>query len=270
MAVPLSVVDAFTDHPFSGNPAGVCLLDAPAPEAWMQAVAAEVNVAETAFVAPRDDGDHDLRWYTPTVEVDLCGHGTLASAHVLGGSGRFHTRSGLLTCTPGADGAIEMDLPAAEVHADAGADLATWADAFGLAAEQALGVHTSANRWVLVEVASAGDVRAAELDRAALVALGGFATVVADTTGDDREPFDSVCRTFVPGAGIDEDPVTGSSHCVIAPWLVARSGRHQLTGHQASRRGGVVGMRVEGDRVVLSGRAVTISEGHLLIDPGRH
>lgn len=270
MAVPLSVVDAFTDRPFSGNPAGVCLLDAAAPEAWMQAVAAEVNVADTAFVVPRPDGDHDLRWFTPTVEVDLCGHATLAGAHVLGGSGRFHTRSGLLTCTPGADGAIEMDLPAAPGHADPDADPATWADAFGLGADRVLGVHPSPNRWVLVEVASADDVRAAELDRAALVALGGFATVVADTIGDHREPFDSVCRTFVPGAGVDEDPVTGSSHCVIAPWLAARSGRHRLTGHQASRRGGVVGMRVEGDRVVLSGRAVTISEGHLLIDPGRH
>ena len=112
MSVPLTIVDSFTDRPFSGNPAGVCLLGAAASESWMQAVAAEVNLAETAFLVPRADGDHDLRWFTPTVEVSLCGHATLASAHVLGGSGRFHTLSGILTCARGANATIDLDLPA--------------------------------------------------------------------------------------------------------------------------------------------------------------
>ncbi len=267
MAVPLTVVDAFTDRPFAGNPAGVCRLTGPAPQAWMQSVAAEVNLAETAFVVPRDDGDHDLRWFTPTVEVDLCGHATLATAHVLGGSGRFHTRSGLLTCGPGGDGTIEVDLPAAPTTPDPGADLAAWGAAVGLAPDRVRALHTSSVGWVLVEVAAAADVRAATLDRDALLALGGFATVVADTVADTAEEADSVCRTFVPGAGIDEDPVTGSSHCVIAPWLAERSGRASLVGHQVSRRGGVVAMRVEGTRVVLAGHAVTVSDGLLLVDP---
>jgi PhzF family phenazine biosynthesis protein len=267
MAVPLLVVDAFTDRPFAGNPAGVCVLSELAPEAWMQAVAAEVNLAETAFVVPRPDGDHDLRWFTPTVEVDLCGHATLATAHVLGGSGRFHTRSGVLACAPGPGGTIEVDLPGAPTTPDPDADLAAWATAFGLDPDRVRALHTSTVGWVLVEVASADDVRAAVLDREALVALGGFATVVADTTADDGEVADSVCRTFVPGAGIDEDPVTGSSHCVIAPWLAARAGRTSLVGHQVSRRSGVVAMRVDGDRVVLAGHAVTVFVGDLLVDP---
>ncbi|CAN5203704.1 PhzF family phenazine biosynthesis protein [soil metagenome] len=267
MSVPLYVVDAFTNRPFSGNPAGVCLLAAAAPESWMQEVAAEVNLAETAFVVARADDDHDLRWFTPTVEVELCGHATLATAHVLGGCHRFHTRSGVLTTGPGAEGTIEVDLPAAVVHADPSPGRSAWARAFGLGVDRVLGVHSSPAGWVLVEVASADDVRAAVTDRDALLALGGFATVVADTTGDRGEPFDSVCRTFVPGAGIDEDPVTGSSHCVIAPWLAARWGRTELLGHQASSRGGVVGMRVNGDRVVLSGHAVTVTEGQLLPPP---
>lgn len=264
MAVPLTVVDSFTDRPFSGNPAGVCLLEAPAPDHWMQAVAAEVNLSETAFLVPRADGDHDLRWFTPAVEVDLCGHATLASAHVLGGSGRFHTRSGLLTCTPGPDGTIQMDLPADPVE-----PIATdgWAEALALDPERVVSAGRAPSKWVLVEVGTAADVRAATIDRDAVMTLGGSAIVAVDATADDTETFDSVCRVFAPGAGIDEDPVTGSAHCVIGPWLTARHGRASFTGYQASARGGQVAMRVAGDRVVVSGTAVTVSEGLLLVDP---
>lgn len=264
MAVPITVVDSFTNRPFAGNPAGVCLLEAPAPEAWMQAVAAEVNLSETAFLVPRADGDHDLRWFTPTVEVDLCGHATLAGAHVLGGSGRFHTRSGVLTCTPGPDGTIEMDLPADPIEP---ISVDGWAAAFALDHDRVLSAGRAASKWVLVEVASAVDVRAAAMDRDGVLALGGSAIVTVDATADDAEPFDSVCRVFAPVGGIDEDPVTGSAHCVIGSWLAARHHRAAFRGHQASARGGRVDMVVAGDRVVVSGTAVTVSKGFLLVDP---
>jgi predicted PhzF superfamily epimerase YddE/YHI9 len=263
MAQPVIVVDAFTDTPFAGNPAAVCVLPGATSERWMQLVAAEMNLSETAFVTPRPDGDHDLRWFTPSTEVELCGHATLASAHVLGGEGRFHTRSGLLTCRRGDDGAVLMDFPAIPVEPlRAPPD---WAPALGLPSGRVRGVWASDGGWVLVEVASAADVRAVAPDRAAILGLCGFAVVVA--APGDRPGVDSVCRVFGPAAGIDEDPVTGSAHCVIAPWLAARTGRAEFVGEQASARGGTVGMRLEGDRVVLSGRAVTVLEGVLRDDP---
>ncbi len=265
MALPITIVDAFTDQPFSGNPAAIVQLDEPASTAWMQAVAAEVNLAETAFLVPRDDGDHDLRWFTPTVEVDLCGHATLASAHVLGGSRRFHTRSGVLICDVAPDGTTTLNLPAAVVE-PIEADLAAWAAALSLPTGQ-VSAASEGGGWNLVEVATAADVEAAVLVRDALLALGGHAIVVADTTGDDAIVVDSVCRTFVPAAGIDEDPVTGSAHCVIAPWLADRTGRTTFRGRQASQRGGTIGMSVRADRVILTGQAVTVSRGSLLVEP---
>jgi PhzF family phenazine biosynthesis protein len=263
MAQPIVLVDSFTDVPFAGNPAGVCVLAAATTEAWMQAVAAELNVSETAFVVPRPDGDHDLRWFTPTTEVDLCGHATLASAHVLGGDRRFHTRSGPLVCRAAGEGTIEMDFPALLVEPFA--DPPDVAPALGLAPDRVAGVYGNEDGWLFAELASAADVRAAVPDLEAVQALGGF-VIVAATPGE-REGITSVCRVFVPGAGIPEDPVTGSAHCLIAPWLAARTGRTEFTGEQASARGGIVGMRVEGDRVVLSGRAVTVREGTLREDP---
>ena len=263
MAQPIVVVDSFTDAPFAGNPAAVCVLAAPTSEAWMQSVAAEMNLSETAFVVPRPDGDHDLRWFTPTTEVDLCGHATLASAHVLGGDVRFHTRSGPLECRVAGEGAIEMSFPALVVTPLA--DPPDVATALGLAPEGVVAVYGNGGGWVLIELATAADVRAATPVLSALQDLGGFATVVA-FPGED-EGVDSVCRVFVPGAGIDEDPVTGSAHCLIGPLLAARTGRTEFTGEQASARGGIVGMRVEGDRVVLSGHAVTVLEGILREDP---
>ena len=229
----------------------------------MQAVAAEVNLAETAFLVPRSDGDHDLRWFTPTVEVDLCGHATLASAHVLGGANRFHTRSGVLVTSVRPDGTIAIDLPGTVLAA---VTVDGWADALQLPADQVIG-GAAGNGWVLVEVASASDVDAADPVRDLVMGLGGHAIVVADCTSDDEVPFDSVCRVFVPASGIDEDPVTGAAHCVIGPWLGARTGRTEFLGRQASRRGGVVAMRVDGDRVELSGSAITVSVGELRATP---
>lgn len=267
MATQLTVVDAFTDRPFSGNPAAVCLLDRPAPEAWMQAVAREMNLSETAYVVPRDDGDHDLRWFSPATEIDLCGHATLACAHVMGGSQRFHTASGVLTVEPGARGAISLDFPANPV--DRVADPPDWAAALGLVPHQVVGAFQR-GKWLLVEAVDAAAVRAVVADTATLGGLGGFCLVAADTTAVTTGPdagHDSVCRMFAPGAGVDEDPVTGSAHCVIGPWLAARHGRDTFVGHQASARGGLVGMRMAGDRVHLSGHAVTVSDVTLHHDP---
>lgn len=262
MTHPITVVDSFTDTPFRGNPAGVCVLSRPTTEAWMGAVAAELNLAETAFVVPRSDGDHDLRWFTPTIEIELCGHATLAAAHALGGDGRFHTRGGVLTCRRGSEGTITMDFPAIPVTPVV--EPPDWSMALGLPADRIVGTFAE-REWVLVEAASAVDVRAARPDRERVLALGGFVILVA--APGDRPGVDSVCRVFAPGVGIDEDPVTGSAHCVIAPWLAARTGRTELTGEQVSRRGGVVGMRLTGERVQLAGRAVTVMEGVLHSDP---
>jgi predicted PhzF superfamily epimerase YddE/YHI9 len=226
----------------------------------MQDLAAEMNLSETAFVTGRPDGDYDLRWFTPTVEVDLCGHATLASAHVLGGSCRFHTRSGPLTCRPAADGRIEMEFPAITVaRVDEPPD---WSKALGTSVDRIAGVY-EAPGWVLVELASADDVRAVAPDRDAILELGGYALV---TAAGDKPGVDSVCRMFGPAAGIDEDPVTGSAHCVLAPFWADRLGRDDLVGEQVSRRGGTVGMRLEGDRVVLIGQAVTVFVAQLLAD----
>ena len=263
MAQDITIVDSFTDTPFRGNPAGVCVLVAPTTDEWMQAVAAELNLSETAFVTPRDDGDHDLRWFTPTVEVDLCGHATLAAAHVLGGERRFHTRSGVLVCGPAGDGAITLDFPAARPTPVA--DPPDWGPALGVPSTTVLGVWSTTNGWTLVELATAADVRSAAPDSAAILALGGH--MVAAAASGDGDGIDSVARVFAPALGIDEDPVTGAAHCVLAPWLAERTGRTELTGEQASARGGIVGMCLTGDRVVLSGRAVTVIDGTLHSDP---
>jgi predicted PhzF superfamily epimerase YddE/YHI9 len=262
MGQPITVVDSFTDVPFAGNPAGVCILAAPTTEAWMQAVAAELNLAETAFASPRTDGDVDLRWFTPETEVGLCGHATLATAHVLGGAGRFHTAAGVLTCTRGEAGTIVMDFPAVRVAPVD--DPPDWTPALGLPPGRVTRVWANDDGWVLAEAATAADVRAIAADSAAILALGGHIVVVA--APGDRPGIDSVCRVFGPGVGIDEDPVTGAAHCIIGPWLAARTGRREFVGEQASRRGGTVGMRVDGDRVGLTGRAVTVWEGALAVD----
>lgn len=258
--VPVCVVDAFTDRPFSGNPAAVCLLEEAADPAWMQAVAAELNLSETAFVLPRSDGDHDLRWFTPAVEVDLCGHATLASAHVLGGAARFHTRSGVLECRAVDDGWIEMDFPAL-------APVAAFPDHVAL---DALGVRAAGRYFrslydLLVEVDTADEVRALRPDLGALARLGGRGWIV--TSVGDRPGIDFVSRFFAPAVGVGEDPVTGSAHCVLAPYWAERLGRTTMVAEQVSARGGIVRTRLEGERVVLGGRAVRVWEGVLVAVP---
>lgn len=261
MPITITVADSFTDQPFSGNPAAVCVLDEAAPEPWMQAVAAEMNLSETAFIVARPDGDLDLRWFSPTTEVDLCGHATLASAHVLGGTRRFHTRSGVLTCRPTADGRVEMDFPAIPVTRVE--DPPDWTKALGTGADRVAGVY-EAPGWALIELRSADDVRAVVPDRQGILERGGFAVVVS---AGDEPGVDSVCRMFGPAAGIEEDPVTGSAHCLIAPMFAERLGRTDLVGRQLSARGGTVGMRLDGDRVVLTGQVVTVLVAQLLVDP---
>jgi PhzF family phenazine biosynthesis protein len=265
VGAPLFQVDAFAFGPFSGNPAAVCLLERPGDPAWMQAVAAEMNLSETAFVhalGGEGPGRFGLRWFTPTVEVDLCGHATLATAHVLWDTNhlagdtaaRFETRSGVLTASR-SDDEVELDFPADPVTA--AQPEPGLLDALGLTEV----VVSSRGRvgWLL-EVADAGGVRAARPDFSRLAA---FDSAVLTARADDAA-YDFVSRFFGPKYGIDEDPVTGSAHCALAPYWADRLGQTELTGFQASARGGVVRVRVEGDRTMLGGRAVTVTRGELL------
>jgi PhzF family phenazine biosynthesis protein len=259
--LPLFQVDAFTDRPFAGNPAAVCLLERPADEGWMQQVAAEMNLSETAFLSP-EDGGHRLRWFTPAVEVPLCGHATLASAHVLWESGRlrpdeparFHTASGLLTAVRADDG-IRMDFPARPVEAaEPPPDLLR---ALAVTPEE---VGRNGLDY-LVRLGTEAAVRALRPDVALLARLpvrGVIVTARADTPG-----YDFVSRFFAPAGGIAEDPVTGSAHCALGPFWRDRLGEDTFRAYQASPRGGTVGVRVRGERVDLSGEAVTVFRGEL-------
>ena len=267
MALPLLQIDAFADRPFTGNPAAVVLLDGPRDSAWMQAVAMEMNLSETAFVEPRGDA-FGLRWFTPAVEVALCGHATLASAHALWETGRlsrtevarFHTKSGVLTATlaGGGSGArIELDFP--QRPAERLAEMGDLPRALGA---QVLELHRS-REDSLALVESEAVVRALTPDLAALKPLGARGIIVT-AAAEAGSAYQFVSRFFGPGVGIDEDPVTGSAHCVLAPFWGARLGLAEMTGYQASRRGGMVGLALVADRVKLRGRAVTVSRGELL------
>jgi PhzF family phenazine biosynthesis protein len=262
MAIPIATVDAFSEKPFGGNPAGVCLLPSARDEGWMQLVAREMNLAETAFLFPREDG-YALRWFTPTVEVDLCGHATLASAHVLweeghlaaGDAARFHTKSGLLTATR-RDGRIWLDLPALRERpapAPAGLERALGAEI------RYFGVNPLDS---LAEVDSEETVRAIRPDLTALRSFGGRGLIVTSRSRAGAD-YDFVSRFFAPGAGIDEDPVTGSAHCCLGPFWENRLGKSELTGYQASPRGGLVLVRCRGERVEVGGNAVTVLRGTL-------
>lgn len=263
LSTPLYQVDAFASEPFTGNPAAVCLLpDAGAPDAtWMQSVAREMNLSETAFVSPRDDG-FSLRWFTPAAEVALCGHATLAAAHALwehgaldtGDEARFHTASGLLTATR-ADGWIRLDFPALD---SASADAPTaMRDALGIGAAPSA---RSEYDW-LFEAPTAQAVRELRPDFARLREADARGVIVTARSDDAR--YDFVSRFFAPGVGIDEDPVTGSAHCALAPYWSHRLGKTTLVGRQDSSRGGVVRVALSGDRVALEGRAITVFEGLL-------
>ncbi len=263
MTIFIDQVDAFADRPFAGNPAAVCVLAGPRDERWMQNVAMEMNLSETAFLHPAANGFH-LRWFTPAHEVDLCGHATLASAHVLferrilqpADDARFHTRSGLLTCRKD-DAWIKMDFPALFFQpCEAPEDLRR-----GLKVEI---LSCSQGMDYLVEVASAPVVRGLEPDFALLKELNSRGVIV--TARSDLREFDFISRFFAPAAGIDEDPVTGSAHCALGPFWRERLGKDVLTGYQSSRRGGVVRVEVQGDRVLLSGRAITIMSAELAIE----
>jgi PhzF family phenazine biosynthesis protein len=260
MGIRIVTVDAFTSRPFAGNPAAVCVLPEAPPDAWMRDVAREMNLSETAFLVPREDGYH-LRWFTPAVEVELCGHATVASAHVLwedghlpaGVQARFHTLSGLLTADRRGDW-IELDFPAKlEQPAEAPPELLP---ALGCSA-----VYVGRNQFdYLVEVDSEATVRALNPDHSLLRRLP-VRGVIVTARGSD---YDFVSRFFAPGSGIDEDPVTGSAHTCLGPYWAARLGKTEFTAFQASARGGVVRVRVAGDRVLLGGQAVTIMRGELL------
>jgi PhzF family phenazine biosynthesis protein len=259
---PFSQVDAFTDRPFSGNPAAVCLLPAARDAEWMQLVAAEMNLAETAFLTRRPDG-FDLRWFTPACEVDLCGHATLASAHALwedgqlapGAAAHFHTRSGLLTAER-RDGTIWLDFPATPA---ASVPFPTNL-AEGLGARPRFVGKSSYD--YLVELESEASVRALNPDLGRLARLPVRGIIVTAASADPARHF--ISRFFAPAAGVPEDPVTGSAHCALGPFWGERLRLTELVGYQASRRGGTVRVRLAGDRVLLGGQAVTVLRGELL------
>src|SRR5512146_1378441 len=261
MGQRITQVDAFTDRLFAGNPAAVCILKEPAPEEWMQNVAMEMNLSETAFLFPYEDG-FNLRWFTPAIEVALCGHATLASAHVLWEEGhlapdhqaRFHTKSGLLMADLKGTW-IELDFPAARVEdADPSPGLV-----------EALGVeprYLGRNNFdYLVEVESEEVVRNARPDHTRLRQVEARGVII--TSQSDSPQFDFVSRFFAPGSGIDEDPVTGSAHCALGAFWEPRLKKREFVAYQASPRGGVVRVRVEGDRVKLGGQAITVMRGEL-------
>ncbi len=257
-------IDAFTEVPFRGNPAAVCLLDRERDAAWMQSVASEMNLSETAFVLKQDDG-FSLRWFTPAVEVNLCGHATVASAHALweekilssSESARFHTRSGLLTAARGGDW-IELDFPSQPARqADPPPGLL---EALGVRAPRYVGRNVAD---FIIELESEDAVRAVQPDFAALRKIDARAVMVTSrSTGGE---YDFVSRFFAPAVGVDEDPVTGSAHTCLTPYWTARLGRDQLIGFQASRRGGIIRVRQAGDRVKIAGRATTVLRGELIV-----
>lgn len=268
MSRPLFQVDAFTSRPFAGNPAAVCLLSAERPADWMQAVGSEMNLSETAFLRPQDDGSFRLRWFTPTTEVDLCGHATLASAHVLWSEGyvandaptRFDTRSGDLSATRNGQW-IHMDFPADAI------------DGVNTPSNLVDGLNTPlpesvwwTGRDYLVQLDEPEDVRTIEPDFAALSRLQNSRGVIVTAKAQTAD-VDFVSRFFAPSVGVPEDPATGSAHCALGPYWADRLDKTSLTGRQVSARGGTVRIRLRSpnaDRVVLGGQAKTIVRGRIM------
>lgn len=263
MSLPLYQVDAFTQTPFQGNPAAVCLLDVPRPDTWMQNLAAEMNLSETAFLLPEGPGFR-LRWFTPAAEVRLCGHATLASAHILWQSGavpadntiQFFTLSGLLTAGQHGD-LIWLNFPSRPaVTADPPPGMLA---ALGV---KAVFVGRSLEDY-LVETASEAEVLSSRPDFNALARVQARGVILTSQAEDGRVDF--ISRFFAPAVGVNEDPVTGSSHTVLAPYWAARLGKSQLIAEQVSRRGGRLHLGLEGERVQIGGSAVTVFRGELAV-----
>lgn len=265
MAITFFHIDAFADHLFAGNPAAVCILDAPREEQWMQRVAQEMNLPATAFLQRQDDG-WSLRWFSPSVELALCGHGTLASAHALreyagltdNETVHFMTRAGRLTASYTGEW-IELNFPAisiepVEVHQNL-------SDALG-ARPQFAG---RGSLDLLVELQDEETVRHLQPDLAALKAATPGVRGIIVTSKAEGQAYDFVSRFFAPATGIAEDPVTGSAHCCLGPFWGGRLGKNELVGYQASKRGGTVRVRLDGERAYLSGRAVTLTRGELRV-----
>ncbi|UCE55020.1 MAG: PhzF family phenazine biosynthesis protein [Desulfobacterales bacterium] len=262
MALEIFQVDAFTHTPFKGNPAAVCILPQEGDKDWMQLLANEMNLSETAFLYRYKDG-YNLRWFTPAVEVDLCGHATLASAHILWETGqlapdqqaRFYSRSGLLTAER-QDDWIQLDFPSEpEEETDAPEKLG---EALGISAQ-----YVGKNRFdYLIEVDSEEAIRSMKPDFRLLSTIGSRGFIV--TSLADSTEFDFVSRFFAPGAGINEDPVTGSAHCCLGPYWQKRLGKKDFSAYQASPRGGVIKVQVAGERVILAGQAITVMRSTLI------
>jgi PhzF family phenazine biosynthesis protein len=263
MGLIIYQVDAFTDSVFKGNPAAVCLLEERRSVVWMQALAAEMNLSETAIIERREEGNaFNLRWFTPAVEVDLCGHATLAAAHVLWQDGvatreqtiHFYTRSGLLKADINA-GLISLDFPIDRVREVEAPPLL--AAALGVEIKYiGKGCHD-----YLIEVASEQTVRDLKPDFTQLASIGGRGFIITESGGNGR--LDFVSRFFAPNVGVNEDPVTGSAHCTLADYWQTRLDKQRFTAYQASQRGGVVDVEIAGERVVLSGQAVMVMKGEL-------
>jgi len=264
MPVPFFQVDSFTPEPYKGNPAGVCILDTNRDEVWMQLVAKEVNLSETAFVVQKSEQEFDLRWFTPTTEVDLCGHATLAASHILweqnilseDKEAVFSTKSGLLACKKCSD-KISMDFPSEKAEkAEAPKGL--------LEALNINPLYIGKNRMdYIIEVESEKIVRALNPDFKALKAVKTHRGIIITAKSDD-EKYDFVSRFFAPAAGIDEDPVTGSAHCCLAPYWAEKLNKKEFKAYQASERGGGLDLLLSDDRVCITGKAVTVIAGKIL------
>jgi PhzF family phenazine biosynthesis protein len=266
MGLNIIQVDAFTNKPFSGNPAAVCLLAGEKDDRWLQQVAQEMNLSETAFLLWKRDG-FSLRWFTPTVEIALCGHATLASAHVLWENGyleqdeqaRFYTLSGLLTASR-RENWIEMDFPAQGSTPTSTPE--GLLESLGIAA-----IAISRNEYdYLIEVESEEIVKNITPNFSALANVEARGVIV--TSRAISADYDFVSRFFGPRVGVNEDPVTGSAHCCLAPYWQQRLGKDEMVGYQASARGGIVRVRVLGERVMLGGQAITVMRGELAREVG--
>ncbi len=264
MNIPFYQVDAFTKIPFKGNPAAVCIVDDTVTETLMQQIAAENNLSETAFVCRREES-FDLRWFTPQEEVALCGHGTLATAHLLWEQGivpkqqtiTFNTLSGWLSAQLN-NGWVELNFPSLLGH-----QVPLPREIQDILQVNPVNTVFALNRYV-IELATEAEVRALTPDFAR---LANFPRIVITAKGDKGTEFDFVSRVFAPCIGINEDPVTGSAHCALAPYWAQQLGKQSMTAYQASARGGVVKLRQEGERTVFSGEAVTVIKGTYTLNP---